>query len=278
MRSNTYDQTYRAFIKVYDSNNRVVEEKHGEGCSQIIWQASEMSKYKASYIRFYYPNDYLLPLSRNKIFLEWWVSIVKEWFGINIKYIGKFQANQIDINVSAANESVGYEYTNGKLSQNSYIINRGDLIVNDIWRGFEIKIPEHNIGRRSMLEYAGFCMIRYLFYSHFHSLVLDFLYLVRNKSALGINYAEDFTLFQLAHYNSSNYTCYSAFFGFIGDLNRNTSTVNKLVSLKDFKESLLQNNNLNNCFRKSKTTIICKEAQELLNRPDKIKELYERLK
>lgn len=281
MRNYGSDKTYRGFVNIYEKE-KIVDVKDGQDCSQIIWEASKKNTYKVDKIRFYFPNDYLLPLSRNKPFLTYWTKIAAEWFSSKISYIGKFSSAEIDFSIKTANQNAGYKYIydNGKqvIEPTSYLQNKGDLIITDLFRGFEIEIPLANIGSKSMLEYSCYCFIRYLFCSHYHPLVLDFLVLLKGKQMYGCNGEEDFTLFQIAHYNSPYYGGYSGFYGFVRDLNILTGPAYQLTPLNTFK-SRLKSNTLNDSIslNASQTGVTYKEIQQLL-KLGKIKEIYGKLK
>lgn len=281
MRNYGSDKTYRGFVNIYEKG-QIVEVKDGQDCSQVIWEASKKNTYKVDKIRFYFPNDYLLPLARNKPFLSYWTKIAADWFSSKISYIGKFSSAEIKFSIKTANQNAGYKYIYDKnkevIEPTAYLHNKGDLIITDLFRGFEIEIPSANIGSKSMLEYSCYCFIRYLFCSHYHPLVLDFLTLLKGKQVYGVTEEEDFTLFQIAHYNSPYYGSYSGFYGFVRDLNILTGPAYQLTSLNTFK-TRLKSNTLNDSIslHAIQTGVTYKEIQQLL-KVGKIKEIYGKLK
>lgn len=281
MRTHGINKTFSGFIQIYNSSNSKIDEKINQACSQIIWECTT-KYYIISHIKFYFPNDWLLGIARNKAFLNEFTRIAKQWFGADINYIGKVTSKEVGISIKSANESYGYEYKDDdSLEESAYIKNRGDLIINDIWRGFQIKVNKSNRSdSRSYNMYAAYILIRYLFCSNFHQLILDFLYLKNKKNILGIGSEEDFTIFQVAHYGAALKIGYGGFYGFMS--NSVQTGAFKLVSLQKFNEDLrllsgISDNILNTAFGNIRTISNYKEIQELLFLQN-IKEIYGKLK
>lgn len=263
------DHTYYGFLIIKNKAGLVVNRQEMTSCSQTMKTIG--THIKDGSVEFYVPNDWLLPVARNSYFLKYWVSLAKTWF-TDIEYLGKFKISETGLvtDVKKVNTAFGYSYDNDKISEISYIKNRGDLIMNDIWRGFIIK---GKFGSSTNLEYTAYCMIRYLFCSHFQPIVSNYLYFT-NLSLY--SKFDKFKLFQISHYLGSLNVCYNGKYGFIGDVKRECSC-HKLVELKDVVAKLKSGRHLNSvmtCMGASKYTR--KEIEQLIE-DQKIKEIYEAL-
>lgn len=239
MKTLNNDNTYYGFFRVFSTDGSNIDERIGGHCSQKVY----ISGVPGGKIKFYYPNDWLTGFAKSKPFLDWFCKIASEMFD-EVKYIGKFESFQIDIDLQKINASFGYEYENknGKLvlSQASYIKNKGDLIVNDLWRGFEINVGP-KIRTNTWLAYSSYSLVRYLFASHYQEVASTFVYLIRNKLALNLGDWSNFELLQISHYWSTP-EFPSGARGFFnrenGQIKDSTSTVFKLRTLKEFKDAL----------------------------------------
>lgn len=280
MRTLGTDNTYYGFVFIYDKGDSLLANQNGQHCSQIVWEYSKDHQ-NGDKIRFYYPNDWLITLGRSKPFLEDFCKVVSNMFS-KTKYIGKFNASEINksLSVKKINESFSYNYIdNGKgkdiITPESYIGNKGDLIINDIWRGFEIDISDVK-GKRAMLAYSSFCILRYLFCSHYHNTVDNFIYLRKLRNTVNTK-ATDFELLQMAHYDNLHMPSGSyGFFDRYCITNKDTCAY-KLKSLEDFKKAFDVSYSLNKAFVGPLTKITIREIQEHFEKKE-LSKIYEKLK
>lgn len=285
MRHFSSDSTYYGFFRVFDKEGKQIFEKIGQHCSQQVYSCDG-----GTTIKFYYPNDWLSGFAKSKPFLEWFCAMASEMFD-NIKYIGKFESSEIGFDLEGINTSFGYAYefkpggsSKKIISQQSYIKNKGDLIINDLWRGFEIKVSGR-MKSLAYLAYASYCLIRYLFASHYQEVVHSFVYLVRNKQAFNLKDWSDFELLQISHY-FGNYGFTSGDRGFFNSQDfkciDDSAFIYKLRTLKEFVKELEKNaGNLgiafNHSFGNINSKVTVKQIRDSFNKKELYK-IYESLK
>jgi hypothetical protein len=274
------DHTYYGFVYIYGKGNYPLDAQAGEHCSQIVWEYSKDHS-DGLKIKFYFPNDWLITQARSKPFLEDFCKVVTSMFQ-PVKYLGKFESKDIEQgpDIKKLNEQFGYNYISndkGKkiISPASYVKNNGDLIINDMWRGFEIDISGIK-NKRAMLAYSSFCLIRYLFCSHYHEIVDTFLYLRKVRSLVDST-VTDFELLQMAHYSSLYMP--SPHNGFFNQMQAGATNgyAYKLKSLTEFKEAFNTSSSLNSAFVGLVTKVTIREIQEHFAKQE-LKKIYEKLK
>lgn len=274
MKKINFDSTYYGFLVIKNDKGDILKREELTGCSQTMRTISNYTT--TGTVEFYVPNDWLIPIARNGAFLRYWANLAKEWF-TDINYLGKFKIGETPLTktVKDINTAFSYQYEGNKITESSYIRNKGDLIMNDIWRGFVIKQHPEHIGAKSTthLTYAAYCMIRYLFCGHFQPIITTYQYF----NNLGIyNGFDKFKLFQMCHYISSLNIAYNDKYGFIGPVARFQNCF-KFAHLKSVKAHLRGAGNLNTAMQMEGRSIHPRSSIELLIEDNKIKEVYEKL-
>lgn len=280
------DKTHYGYFRIYDNKGTIVFSKIHHHCSQ------ELHSYTAStYIKdhqkivFYFPNDYLISFAKSKEFLEYFCELTSEMFD-KVSYLGEFTAKDLNFNVSDINSKMGYINTpEGKPTKQAYIANRGDLIISDSWSAFEVDISKY-VKVHSWMPYASYCLIRYLFASHYHEVAHSFNYLVRNKLMIGIPKVDNFELLQLAHYWHIEKP--SGANGFFNSFSKNEDDfAYNLVELNEFKKKIEKSPMpslgayfpFNCCFgEKLSNKIKVKDIQNCFKDISSFKNIYEKLK
>lgn len=290
-----YNGTYRGFILIYDVNGNIKARKNNATCCQVI---RDMKTEDIDRIVFGFPDDWLPNEFRNDEFLIWWCKIVSGWF-TEVKYTGKGKGSDLETSCAAINNENGYNTNSGHPATFQELpINKGDLIINNVWRMFEIKCNHKQINF-AIFNYTAFVLIRYLFCTYCQSIVKNYLnykyYLTDVDRVKHPSDLEEFKLFQLAHYgeihryyadrSKKTYVAgYNKTYAMIPYFPSTTSSAiltdvehrpYKLVSVTDCKSRLEHNPVLNSAFTNNiiyKITV--NQVNELLKR-QKIYEAYE---
>lgn len=267
--------TYTGFVHILNNKDAILEKIEMAGCSQLVWQATsknygtgpEKIVYK---IKFYCPNDWLLPIARNEVFLKNWCKLASDWF-YPVKYLGKFEAKDAGI----ATDYVKKPSENEEV----FIYNQGDQIMTDLWRGFEMEVGEYGEShKKAMPPYAAFCFIRYLYANHYWGVIIAFMHLIKYKKSQTLpDLIDEFTLFQISHYYSAEHVGYSGGHGFMKYITRDQNC-QKLVTLAEFQKRIKANNSLNNSFGLGSAASLTRTQVEKYLSENSFKAIYEGLK
>lgn len=268
--------TYYGFYEILGSKDIKLEEQFFCSCSMGVRNVSAGGKYNDSKkVVVYAPNDWLHNTFRNKDFMKFWAETMSKFFS-EVTYDGLVEhPNGID-NIK---KLVGQE---GQYA----VLNKGDYLYKNLFRKFTIKV-DNTASNYAFRTYATFCMIRYLYCTNFHGIVLNFIKMKRYalQKQLGVT-PDDFQIMQMSHM-IENPLCYffygkafnTASFNTNGTAYTPDAYIPKFVTLDYVKNNLVKANAfLNGSFKTTNSNL--KQAEfnkDFANQAfqTKIKQLYE---
>jgi hypothetical protein len=232
--TDVFNMTNYGFFLIHRNGDGKELKCGGVSCSQAIRKTHDSNDFPVENgtITFFYPTEWIIPRARNQEFLDYYLSLVEKFFCKVIHTGSNVKRAQLPIDISV-------NFINSKSEE---ILkterNTGDAIFNDSWEVFQINI-ENNSNEKQIRNYLAYCMVRYLFSTHYQMIIDTFIYLKYKFKSYALSMEDhDFKCFQLAHYYYAGTKGFYSTYSIMPTSKSREDLVWKPLSLKEFNERI----------------------------------------